>query len=221
MKCVEHKRVKRKLWHARIVAFLQQPEEDVPRVTWPHDTPQRTGEARPPARTDLPRRGWWHARAKAVTLDACCGPGEPARCFPGVRVFPAVSLTRAGRAWRWGRGALGILLTYALFIQLVFAGMVAERMAFAASAADPICASAADGAAGPAPDGTDGGRPAHGQACVVCAFAGLAPPLPERIVAMVPATAPGACELPVRSQTTVEARPAPSPRTSQGPPALG
>lgn len=114
--------------------------------------------------------------------------------FSGGARVSGGELDAGGQGMAMGAGALGISLTYALFIQLVFAGMVAERMAFAASAADPICASAADGAAGPAPDGTDGGRPAHGEACVVCAFAGLAPPLPERIVAMVPATAPGACE---------------------------
>lgn len=127
-------------------------------------------------------------------------------------------LAIAAGAARWGRGALGVLLTYALFIQLVFAGMVAERMAFAASAVDPICA--ADGHGGGA-DGTDTGTAAHGQACVVCAFAGLAPPLPARVSSTLPAVAPCAIHQPVPSHTAAEARPDPSPRSSQGPPALG
>lgn len=96
--------------------------------------------------------------------------------------------------------------------------MVAERMAFAAPAADPICAAAGHGAA---PDGADTASPGHGQACVVCAFAGLAPPLPERIIAGLPVAVPSGMAMPLTRNGGAGARPAPSPRSSQGPPVLG
>ncbi|MFG1299726.1 DUF2946 family protein [Xanthobacter sp. V3C-3] len=129
-------------------------------------------------------------------------------------------MAKAGRSARWGKGALGILLTYALFLQLVFAGMLAERMAFAAAAdMDPICAAAGHGSGSPG-SGGDTGLAGHGQACVICAFAALSPPLPERVLAAVPTAAEAATPVGAGGEAATPLRPHHSPRSSQGPPAL-
>ena len=77
-----------------------------------------------------------------------------------------------------GRAVIGLILSYVLAVQLVATGLVATRMAIAASEdAIELCHGhgADDGTADTGETGHHGG---HG-VCLVCAFASVSPPLPE------------------------------------------
>lgn len=117
------------------------------------------------------------------------------------------------------RGAVGILVGYALALQLLLAGVVASRMALA-DPANPfeICLSDSVEHAPGDDSGKSSGIVVH-QKCVVCALAAYAPPLAD------------APSQPAFDATQSNAEPWPvaiptpglderhHPRSSQGPPA--
>ncbi|MEP9349423.1 hypothetical protein [Xanthobacter sp. KR7-225] len=114
------------------------------------------------------------------------------------------------------RGAVGVALAYALVFQLVFAGALAERMAFADPAGETLCLASADGAPS---GGAEKGRPAHLAVCAVCALAALTPPLPERAAAAAePAFHRTRAGVPPRADAARHDPARHDPRTSQGPP---
>lgn len=114
----------------------------------------------------------------------------------------------------WVRNALSVALAYVLLLQVVIAGIAAERMSFAAiGAPDGLCTSAATQ--------TDH-EPAqplnHSDCCAICAFHGLAPVLPAPVGFIVPwfsahssRNNPSASRVAPKSERH-------DPRSSQGPP---
>lgn len=131
------------------------------------------------------------------------------------------------------RGAARIALAYALLFQLVFAQAAAERMAFSGLglAAEGFGGTLSDGpgayrAAYCLPSGADapaggseGGPSSPFARCVVCAFAALTPPLPERAAeASAPVSHPLEAVPLARAQTPGRGPSRHDPRSSQGPP---
>lgn len=114
----------------------------------------------------------------------------------------------------WAHGAAAVALAYAFVLQLVLAGLAAERMIFAAADAHVLCTDATGSGGHDTP-----GAPERLSHCVICAFAAVAPVLPERAgVALPPANGAVAPRHAVPA-----ARPRAGdrhePRSSQGPPA--
>lgn len=112
------------------------------------------------------------------------------------------------------RGVVGIGVAYVLLFQLVFAGVVAERMAMASLGLQDVICSSGDGF-------TPGDGPSHDKMapakCVVCALANALPVVPDMREALL---APRLAVTVVREPVTASAplqRPF-TPRSSQGPP---
>lgn len=114
------------------------------------------------------------------------------------------------------RGAFSVVLAYAFLLQVIVAGLAAERMTFAAmdSGAQILCASGqGDSSHGPGQPDAD-----HSACCALCAFSSVSPLVPVAATAGAPVAVPGPA---IHSRN--EARPEPGldrhePRTSQGPP---
>jgi len=115
-----------------------------------------------------------------------------------------------------GHAVIGVILSYVLAVQLVAMGLVATRMAIAASEdAIELCHGLASGDETPDTDKTShhGG---HG-ACLVCAFASVSPPLPETATVFSRRSG-SAVSLRLKSAFGRMGDDRHEPRTSQGPP---
>lgn len=120
--------------------------------------------------------------------------------------------------WRHGgvlRGALGIALAYALFLHVLVAGFVAERMAFSPLAGvDVLCL----GEAGSAPSDEHRPAPPGISHCIICIFAKLTPVVGTAEQVVEPARNYGTAFAAPRQETGAPRLAWRVPRLSQGPP---
>lgn len=135
---------------------------------------------------------------------------EEQDCSGAVR---GVETKRSGTT-AWLRNAFCIALAYALLFQVVFTGISAERMSFAAAGGqEMLCIS--DGT------NTDPGKtpPAdHRSCCTICAFHALTPLLPEAFGLVAPALSFHATAAMPAARVALPRNARREPRTSQGPP---
>ncbi|MFG1377469.1 hypothetical protein [Xanthobacter autotrophicus] len=112
------------------------------------------------------------------------------------------------------RNAFSIVLAYALLLQVIFTGMAAERMSFAAMGGqDVLCVSAGSDA-----DRVPALPPDHRTCCAVCAFEGLTPLLAQPVGLIVPQLSVHAADQTLAARLVLARNARHEPRTSQGPP---
>jgi hypothetical protein len=125
-------------------------------------------------------------------------------------------VSRRGQRSACVRMAVSAVAAYAFILQILFGSVVATRMAVAAPA-DALTMCAADSHDGGDPAGTPATRHAHA-ACLVCAFAAFAPPIPQAST-IVAGNALNVFLVPDRpdSGRSIERH---EPRSSRGPPRI-
>lgn len=106
-------------------------------------------------------------------------------------------------------------LAYAVILQLVLAGLAAERMVFAATGAGEVLC-----AGGTAPDDAGGTAPPvdHAACRAICAAATAFPLVPEAATAQAPGAILARPDRPLTGQRFALWDQRREPRTSQGPP---